>query len=74
MGTMPPKELLTLWTRDDMPVEMAIGHILQNLAKMQATVEANHLKIRHLQTDLENLAGKNNLTQKVNRNYNPGKD
>lgn len=58
MGTMPPKELLTLWARDDMPVEMAIGHILQNLAKLQAAIEANHLKIRHLQTALDNLIGK----------------
>jgi len=49
---MPPKELLTLWTRDDMPVEMAVGHILQNLAKLQTSVEANHLKIRQLQTTL----------------------
>ena len=40
MGTMPPKELLTLWAKDDIPVEMAVGHILQNLAKLQATVEA----------------------------------
>jgi hypothetical protein len=58
MGTMSPKELLNLWVKDDMPVEMAIGHILQNLAKLQATVEANHLKLRQLQTALESLIGK----------------
>ncbi len=58
MGTISPKELLNLWTKDDMPVEMAIGHILQNLAKLQATVEVDHLKLRQLQTSLENLIGK----------------
>jgi hypothetical protein len=55
---MSPKELLNLWAKDDMPVEMAIGHILQNLAKLQATIEANHLKLRQLQTVLESLIGK----------------
>jgi len=67
MGTMPPKELLTLWARDDMPVEMAVGHILQNLAKLQTSVEANHLKIHQLQTALESLIGKDKATQKTTR-------
>jgi hypothetical protein len=67
MGTMSPKELLTLWARDDMPVEMAVGHILQNLAKLQAYLEANHLKIRRLQTALESLIDKDKATQKTTR-------
>jgi hypothetical protein len=58
MGTMSPKELLNLWAKDDMPVEMAMGHVLQNLAKLQTTVEADHLKLRQLQTALEGLIGK----------------
>ena len=58
MGTMPPKELLDLWTRDDISVEMAIGHILQNLVKLQTTVETNHLKLRQLQINLEDVINK----------------
>ena len=65
MGTMPPENLVTLWARDDMPVEMAIGHILQNLAKLQATVEANHRRIHQLQLTLENLIGKDKIPQKT---------
>lgn len=74
MGTMPPKELLTLWARDDMPVEMAIGHILQNLAKLQTNIEANHLNIRQIQSTLENLIGKDKVTQKTARSNKPSKD
>ncbi len=33
MGTMSPKELLNLWTKDDMPVEMATGHRYASRAK-----------------------------------------
>ena len=65
MGTMPPENLVTLWARDDMPVEMAIGHILQNLAKLQATVEANQRRIHQLQLTLENLIGKDKIPQKT---------
>ncbi|MFQ5614615.1 MAG: hypothetical protein ACE5H9_21035 [Anaerolineae bacterium] len=76
MGTMPPKKLLTLWARDDMPVEMAVGHTLrvQNLAKLHASVEANHLRIRQLQSALESLTGKDKVTQKTGRGNNPGKN
>jgi hypothetical protein len=56
---MSPKELLNLWTKEDVPVEMAIEHTLyvQNLAKLQAAVEENHLKLHQLQIMLETLIG-----------------
>jgi hypothetical protein len=72
MGTMPPKDLLTLWAKDNMPVEMAIGHILQNLTKLQATVEANQRRIHQLQFTLENLTGKNKIPQKTRSNKSRG--
>ncbi|MBV7332455.1 hypothetical protein KFU94_30350 [Chloroflexi bacterium TSY] len=34
MSTYSPDELLSLWTRKKISVEMAIGHILQNLVKL----------------------------------------
>jgi hypothetical protein len=56
-----------------MPVEMVVGHILQNLAKLQATIEANHLKICQLQTALESLINTDKVTQKTIRSNKPSK-
>jgi hypothetical protein len=74
MGTTSPKELLTLWARNGMPVEMAVGYILQNLTKLQATVEANYLKIRQLQSALERLVGKDKMAPKTIRSNKPNKE
>jgi hypothetical protein len=68
MGTMPPKDLLALWARDNMPVEMAVGHILQNLTTLQATVEANHLQVHQLQSVLESLIGRDKALHRATRN------
>ncbi|MFN8489197.1 MAG: hypothetical protein U0350_16540 [Caldilineaceae bacterium] len=40
MSTQTPSELLNLWKQEQMTAEMAIGHILQNLVKQQAALEA----------------------------------
>ena len=74
MGTMPPKDLLALWARDNMSVEMAVGHILQNLTTLQATVEANHLKVHQLQSVLESLVGRDKVLHRVTGNNRSRKD
>ncbi len=38
MSTVTPTELLKLWTLENMQPEMAVGHILQNLVKLQTMV------------------------------------
>lgn len=38
MSTVTPAELLKLWTVEHIPSEMAVGHILQNLVKLQTMV------------------------------------
>lgn len=40
MSAMQPGELLRQWAGEDLPTETAIGHVLQNLVKLQASVDA----------------------------------
>ncbi len=35
MGTMSPQKLLNKWEREEITIEMAIGHILQHFAKIK---------------------------------------
>jgi hypothetical protein len=39
MSTHAPHSLLKLWKLEQLPTEMAIGHILQNLVTMQETID-----------------------------------
>lgn len=50
MGTMPPEELARLWRQEQMTVEMAIGHITQNLVQFQGALDAHR---QLLQASLE---------------------
>lgn len=40
MGTMAPDELARLWREESLGVEMAIGHITQNLVQLQRMLDA----------------------------------
>ncbi len=40
MATMPPDELLRLWSRESLTSDMAIGHLIQNLVHQQAALAA----------------------------------
>ncbi|MBX0329023.1 hypothetical protein K2Z83_15195 [Oscillochloris sp. ZM17-4] len=40
MGTMAPDELARLWRQEKMSVEMAIGHITQNLVQIQSMIDS----------------------------------
>ena len=51
MGTLPPDELLRLWKLEKLPVEMAIGQILQHLVEMYAATNNLH----KLRTDVNRL-------------------
>ncbi len=55
MGTLPPEEVLRLWAGDAMPLEMAMGHVLQNLVRLQTTLTTQHGTIRQLQAELARL-------------------
>jgi len=53
MGTLPPNELLQLWTREDMSAEMAIGHVLQHLVKIQTTLDSLNRAIATLRAEAD---------------------
>ncbi len=55
MSTMPPDELLKLWTLDKLPLEMAMGHVLQNLVKVQASLETLKTSSHKLQGNVDGL-------------------
>lgn len=55
MGTMHPQKLLNKWQLEEMTVEMEIGHILQNLVKTQAAIDAINIVLRKLRTDVDSL-------------------
>jgi hypothetical protein len=55
MGTMHPQELLKQWELETIPHEMATGHTLQNLAKMQQTIDAINLSLYNIRADVDSL-------------------
>ncbi len=55
MGTMPPQDLLKKWQREEITAEMAIGHILQNLAKVQTAIDAINLTLYDLRAMVDSL-------------------
>jgi hypothetical protein len=55
MATVTPNELLRLWTREKITIDMAIGHILQNLVDMQRAYDARNLTLYHLRADVDSL-------------------
>lgn len=56
MATMPPDELLRLWSRENLTPEMAIGHLIQNLVHHQAALAAMQSALSGLRKDVEGIA------------------
>jgi len=55
MGTMPPQELIKKWEREEITDEMAIGHILQHLAKIQTVIDAINITLYNLRAMVDSL-------------------
>jgi hypothetical protein len=55
MGTIPPDELLRLWTAEQLPTERAIGQVVQHLATLQATLDRQSLALAELRAELGRL-------------------
>jgi hypothetical protein len=64
MGTVKPDELLKLWALEEVSVEMAIDYTLQNLVKIQTSVEALTRSLYNLQSDVSNLIAQVGLETK----------
>lgn len=55
MATMLPSELLKLWTREQIPAEMTLGHVVQNLVKLHEEIEVHTSILRKLRADVDRL-------------------
>jgi hypothetical protein len=55
MGTMSPQELLKQWRGEKMTAEMAMGHVLQNLVKIQRAMDAINITLYNLRADVDSL-------------------
>jgi hypothetical protein len=48
MTTQSPDELLRLWAGERLSVDMAVGHMLQNLVQQQASISALQMAVARL--------------------------
>lgn len=55
MSTLSPSALLKAWAVDNMPPEMAIGHVLQNLVKLASMLETHTVMLHNLRADVDRL-------------------
>ena len=55
MGTFPPDELLKMWQREELTVEMATGHIVQNLVHLQRRFEQYKGSLLKVRKDVDSL-------------------
>lgn len=55
MGTYEPEKLLSLWTSEQIDVEMAMGYDLQNAVKLHNAQTAISVTLRQLQARIHTL-------------------
>ena len=67
MGTMTPQKLLQQWTLENLTTEMATGHTLQNLVKIQRAIDAINLTLYNLRSDVDNLIVHTGMKQKTRK-------
>ena len=56
MGTHTPKELLVLWTKEELSFERVTGHSLQNIVNLEAKQTKTHAKTNGLEHTVQNMA------------------
>ena len=62
MSAETPEELLKQWKLENIPLEMAMGHVIQNLVKQQKAQDALNQAIYHLRSDMDRLIAHADLT------------
>ena len=55
MATLPPDDLLKLWKLEQLPLEMSMGHVLQNLVNLHTDFAAQHATLASLRADVDRL-------------------
>jgi hypothetical protein len=74
MSTETPEELFKLWKLENIPLETAMGHVLQNLIKQQTAQEALNQTIYNLRADVDRLIAHTGLTPPAQGKRKPAKD
>ena len=64
MGTMTPQKLLNQGTLENMTADMAVGHTLQNLVKIQQAIDAINITLYNLRADIDSLIAHTGMTPK----------
>lgn len=67
MAAFTPDELLRLWAQENLPIEMAIGQVLQNLVYQQSTI----LALQSTLADLRVIMKTEALTQMRDNSSSP---
>lgn len=70
MSAVAPSELSRLWAQEQLPVERAIGQMLQQLVAMQATLDRQVQTISDLRAqiaDISTRSQQHNLTSNVQK-------
>lgn len=70
MSAVAPSELSRLWAQEQLPVERAIGQMLQQLVAMQATLDRQVQTISDLRAqiaDISTRSQQHNLTSTVQK-------
>jgi len=73
MAALPPTELLRLWKLEELPIEMSIGHILQNLVAQQTTQETFQQTLLKLRMDIDRLMAHTRLPPPIKGKPKPSK-
>jgi len=66
VSTVTPQELLLAWKREEMPVEMTLGHVVQNLVKL-------HTAFVDLRADVDRLIAHTGLPPNTKGRHKPSK-
>ena len=71
MGTISPQELLKRWQLEELTGEMAIGHLLQHLAKIQTAIDAVNITLYNLRADVDSLIAHTGMNPKAKNKKKP---
>jgi hypothetical protein len=65
VSTVTPEELLKLWKLEKVTVEMALGHIIQNLVKLHTSDENLETSLYELRGNVDDLIAHTGITPRA---------
>lgn len=73
MATYTPDELWQLWKTEQLPLEMATGHLLQHLMQLYSKLETERAAVFNLRADVDRLIAHTRLPPLVKGKQKPSK-